>query len=349
MKTTLRIARRLMWLPLNIVLVSMLGFFLMRYEIGFGPIALPAPWKADGNIQLVQRIQLRQPINPLAEMQQNPQISPQALEAERIRLALDKPWYVQYTQWLKAFLKGDLGRNNRGESVAWLLALAAGNTLLLNVCVIAVTWLFGIPIGVVAALRRGGVFDATMAFSTSLAMAMPAFILALVLGVKVVETGILPYGGLHSPQAFAWPWYHQAWDTLLHLVLPVVVLSVSGIFVMQSLMRANLLEVLSKEYVFAAHARGLPEPRIVWKHAVRNALNPLVTILGFEFASLFGGAVLVETVLGYPGLGMMMYQAALSGDANMVMASLVLSSIMLVLGNALADSLLTLLDPRIQE
>jgi peptide/nickel transport system permease protein len=349
MKTPVSVLKRLLWLPINILLVSMLGFFLMRYDIAVGPVSIPTPWRTERVLELVPRIELRQPIDPLAEMKQNPQISPAALESERQRLALDKPWYVQYLHWLRAFLHGDLGRNNRGESVAWLLVLAAGNTLLLNVCVIVITWGMGIPLGVAAAVRKGTPLDGTLALATALSMAMPGFVLALILGVKVVETGILPYGGLRSAQAFAMPWYAQAWDTALHLVLPVTVLSLSGIFGMQRLMRANMLDTLHREYILSAKARGLPRWRIIWKHAVRNALNPLVTLLGFEFATLFGGAVLVETVLGYPGLGMTMYQAALSGDANMVMASLVLSSMMLVLGNALADVLLRILDPRITD
>jgi peptide/nickel transport system permease protein len=241
----------------------------------------------------------------------------------------------------------DLGKNTRGESVSWLLAKAAGYTLLLNVCVIAVTWILGIPFGIWAAVKRGHFLDKLLAILTSITLSIPAFILALVLGVKVVETGILPYGGFASPQAFGWSWWHQMADVALHLVLPITVLSLGGIFSMQRLMRANLLDVLSQDYIFAMRSRGVKEWLVIWKHAVRNALNPLVTILGFEFAGLFGGAVLVETVLGYPGIGLQMYQAALAGDANMVMASLVLSSIMLVIGNALADALLVVLDPRL--
>jgi peptide/nickel transport system permease protein len=186
-----------------------------------------------------------------------------------------------------------------------------------------------------------------MAFLTSVSLSTPAFILALILGVKIVETGLLPYGGIASPQAFEWPWWRQWADFAGHLVLPTVVLAFGGVFSMQRLMRANLLEVLSQTYVFSARSRGVLEWKVVWKHAVRNALNPLVTILGFEFAGLFGGAILVETVLGYPGIGLQMYQAAMAGDANMVMASLVLSSVMLVLGNAVADALLVVLDPRL--
>lgn len=341
------VAKRLLWLPINLVLVSLLGFFLMRYAFSIGPIDVPAPWTKAGVVRLVEKIELRQPIDPLAEMRQNPQISPQALEKEAKRLALDKPWYIQYQNWLLGFLQGDLGRNNRGESVAWLLAKAAGYTLLLNVCVILVTWILGVPLGILASVQYGKWGDQLLAFLTSVALSLPAFILALLLGVKVVETGILPYGGIASPQSFQWPIEQQVADVALHLILPVSVLAFGGIFSMQRLMRANLLEILSKDYVFTARSRGIQEWQVIWKHAVRNALNPLVTILGFEFASLFGGAVLVETVLGYPGIGLQMYQAAMAGDANMVMASLVLSSIMLVLGNALADVLLVVLDPRI--
>ncbi|XVJ51510.1 MAG: ABC transporter permease [Vampirovibrio sp.] len=339
--------KRLLWLPLNLFLVSLLGFFLMRYHLQIGPIEVPLPWGKAQTLHILDKIELRQPIDPLAEMRQNPQISPQALAKETERLALDQPWLIQYSHWILGFLHGDLGQNNRGESVAWLLSKAAGYTLLLNLCVLSVTWCVGIPLGIWAAVGRGGFFDQVMAFLTSVSLSTPAFILALVLGVKIVETGLLPYGGIASPQAFEWPWWRQWTDVAGHLVLPTVVLAFGGVFSMQRLMRANLLEVLSQTYVFSARSRGVLEWKVVWKHAVRNALNPLVTILGFEFAGLFGGAILVETVLGYPGIGLQMYQAAMAGDANMVMASLVLSSVMLVLGNAVADALLVVLDPRL--
>jgi peptide/nickel transport system permease protein len=179
-------------------------------------------------------------------------------------------------------------------------------------------------------------------------MAMPSFVLALALGVLAIKTGWLPFGGLTSPMHAQLSFPAQVWDVALHLALPTLVLTLLSITGVQRQMQANMLDVLGQPYIQTAKAKGLPQSVVLYKHAVRNALNPLLTLLGFELASLLSGAVLVETVLGFPGLGLQTFQASLAGDANMVMASLVLSSLLLVVGNLLADFGLLWLDPRVR-
>lgn len=342
------ILKRLAWLVPIVLVSSALGFFLMRFQLTIGPVALPTTLTGSKPIVLLEKIELKQPIDPLAELRLNPQLSASAIAQEEHRLALDKPWYIQYWRWLTAFVQGDWGTTNRGESVSWLLLGAAKNTILLNLCVLTCTWLIGLPLGVLAAQYTGTWVNSSLNVVTSLLMAIPSFVLALGLGVLAIKTGILPFGGLTSPMYAQLALPAQLWDVTIHLALPTLVLTLLSITGVQRQMQANMLDVLGQPYIQTAKAKGLPQVVILYKHAIRNALNPLLTLLGFELAGLLSGAVLVETVLGFPGLGLQTYQASLSGDANMVMASLVLSSLLLVFGNLLADIGLLFLDPRIR-
>lgn len=344
--------KRLLLAVPTLLLVSVLGFGLMRYSISFGPIDIPWPQTLGGNahgqIHLLDKLTLRQPIDPLAELRANPQITPEALAKETKRLGLDKPWYVQYGLWLKYALKGQLGQTNKGESVAWLLQDRAKNTLLLNGVTIALTWALALPLGVLAAVTVNRWPDRILTFLSSAAMALPGFVLALLAGLWVVQTGWLPLGGLTSANFRDLSWPQQALDLAAHLAVPVFVLTAGSVAGWVRQLRSNMLEVLGAEYIQTAKAKGLPPGQILFGHALKNALNPLITLMGFELAALLSGAVLVETVLGYPGLGYLTFQAAISGDSNLVMASLVLSASLLVLGNLVADLTLAATDPRIE-
>jgi peptide/nickel transport system permease protein len=341
-----QVLQRVLWAIPTLLVVSLLSFAMMRFQLTLGPweLQLPGlskPWK------VLDRLELRQPIDPLAELRQNPQISKEALAKEEKRLALNKPWYRQAAQWLWGALHLDFGTTLKGEQVAWLIGQRASNTLLLNSVVISLSWLLAIPLGVLAAVKANSWVDRTLTAMASVTLAIPGFLLALGLALLAAKTGWFPLGGLSSPLASQWPWYQQAWDVALHLTLPAAALCVGSVASLQRTMRANLLECLQSDYVRLAHARGLTPFTIIVKHALRNALNPMATLLGFEFASLLSGALLVETVLGYPGLGYLTYQAVLQGDTNLVMSTLVLATTMLLLGNLLADLLLQWLDPRV--
>lgn len=313
------IKRILQTIPL-LFIVSVLSFFLIRLA----------------------------PVDPLAELKLNPSITQETLNAEVQRLGLDKPVIVQYGLWLKNFVKGDLGYCTTGEKVVDKLAERIPNTLLLTSTVILLTWLVGIPLGILAALNWRKPLDRILTILSSIGMAIPSFFFALLLLIFAVKTSWFPTGGLTSYDFSEMNLFQKIIDVLHHLVLPVIVLFTISLSGLQRQMRGNLLDVLESDYVKFARAKGLPENKVIYKHALRNAINPMVTLLGFEFASLLSGAALTEYVFQYPGLGRLILEAVMKSDINLVMASLMIGTIMLVLGNLIADILLKLVDPRIE-
>lgn len=311
--------RILQTIPL-LIIVSLISFFIIRLS----------------------------PVDPLAELKLNPSISKETLQKETQRLGLDKPIYVQYWLWAKAFVKGDLGVTSNGEKVSAKLAERIPNTLLLTALVIFLTWLVGVPLGIAAALKWRTPFDRMLTVLTSIGMAIPSFFFAILLLIFAVKTGWFPAGGLTSYNFDEMNLFGKVFDIAHHLVLPTTVLFTISLAGLQRQMRANLLDVLDSDYVKFARAKGLSEFKVVYKHALRNALNPMITLLGFEFASLLSGAALTEYVFQYPGLGRLILEAVLKSDINLVMASLMMGAVMLILGNLIADILLIITDPRIR-
>lgn len=288
------------------------------------------------------------PVDPLAELKLNPSISPVTVERERQRLGLDKPIIVQYGKWAVSFIKGDLGVTSNGERVSQKLKERIPNTLLLTSIVILLTWIAGVPLGIIAAVNWKTPFDRILTVLTSIGMAIPSFFFAVLLLLFAVKTGWFPIGGLTSPNFADMNFGQKFLDISYHLVLPVFVLFTISLAGLQRQMRANMLDVLDSDYVKFARAKGLSEFKVVYKHALRNAINPMITLLGFEFAGLLSGAALTEYVFQYPGLGRLILEAVLRSDINLVMASLMMGAIMLVLGNLIADILLIITDPRIR-
>ncbi len=288
------------------------------------------------------------PVDPLGELRLNPSISQETLEKEQKRLGLDKPIYVQYFLWAKSFIKGDLGYTSAGEKVSTKLAERIPNTVLLTSVVIFSTWLVGIPLGLLAAIRQKSYLDRLLTLLTSMGMAIPSFFLAILLLLFAVKTGWFPAGGLTSYNFSEMTFLEKFFDISKHLFLPALVLFTVSLSGLQRQMRANTLEVLDSDYIKYARAKGLPESKIIFKHALRNAINPMITLLGFEFAGLLSGAALTEYVFQYPGLGRLILEAVMKSDINLVMASLMIGAFMLVLGNLIADILLIITDPRIR-
>jgi len=312
------ISKRLLQVIPLFILVSLISFFIIRLS----------------------------PIDPLAELRLNPSISEETLQKEIQRLKLDKPIIVQYLYWGKSFLQGDLGYTSAGEKVSVKLKERIPNTLLLTSIVILLTWLAGIPLGILSAIYKGTPFDRMLTIISSIGMAIPSFFFAILLLIFAVKTGWFPAGGLTSYNYNELSFGGKFIDITKHLVLPVTVLFAVSLSGLQRQMRANMLEVLDSDYIKFARAKGLNEFKVIVKHALRNAINPLITLLGFEFAGLLSGAALTEYVFQYPGLGRLILEAVLKSDINLVMASLMMGTIMLVIGNLLADILLMLTDPR---
>ncbi len=288
------------------------------------------------------------PVDPLAELKLNPSVSPITVEREKERLGLDKPIIIQYGMWAKSFIKGDLGVTSTGERVSQKLKERIPNTLLLTSIVILLTWLVGVPLGIIAAVNWKTPFDRVLTVLTSIGMAIPSFFFAVLLLIFAVKTGWFPIGGLTSPGFAEMGLCAKILDIAHHLILPVFVLFTISLASLQRQMRANMLDVLDSDYVKFARAKGLSETTVIYKHALRNAINPMITLLGFEFAGLLSGAALTEYVFQYPGLGRLILEAVMKSDINLVMASLMMGAIMLIAGNLIADILLIITDPRIR-
>ncbi|MBR6126470.1 ABC transporter permease [bacterium] len=288
------------------------------------------------------------PIDPLAELRLNPSISQETLDKEVKRLRLDKPIYIQYVYWAKSFVKGDLGYTSAGEKVSTKLKERIPNTLLLTIIVIFMTWIVGIPLGIFAAIKKETAWDRILTVISSIGMAIPSFFFAILMLMFAVKTGWFPVGGLTSYNFNEMSFGSKLLDLAKHLILPVIVLFTISLSGLQRQMRANMLEVLDSDYIKFARAKGLSEFKVIFKHALRNAINPMITLLGFEFAGLLSGAALTEYVFQYPGLGRLILEAVMKSDINLVMASLMMGTIMLILGNLIADILLMITDPRIR-
>ena len=307
----------------------------------------------------------------LSEARNSKDISPEIVRQEEIRLGLDKPWYVQYARWLNGVspVKTNLllPPQQRGEHAAvyfgkpdfgysWSYKIPVGElvaqrlwpTLMLALASTLLSYAVAIPLGVLAAVKKDSVFDNVCSFLSYAALSVPYFFLALLAVLFAAVSGLLPTGGQMSIlHEFMSP-LERLGDYLKHLILPTVVLSLGSIASITRVMRGNFLDYARAEFATTARAKGLGENVIMFKHVLRNALNPIITSFGVAFAGLLSGSLLVENVMNYPGLGQLIYAAIVKQDQYVVMAGVLLGCAMLVVGQLLADILLALADPRIR-
>jgi peptide/nickel transport system permease protein len=285
----------------------------------------------------------------LTQYSDNPSISPETLARMRTDFGFGKPWYVQYLLWLNSALHLNFGYSLENHvPVTQLLWQGMGNTLLLSVCSLVLSWGLAIPLGILAGVRRNTLLDRLISLGAFAGISIPGFFLALLMLLFAQRTGWFPVGGMHSINADTMSSGERFVDLLRHLALPVLVVTTSGFAGILRQMRGSLLDVLRENYILAARARGLAERKVIFKHAARNAINPLVTVFGFSLASLLSGSALVERVMQWPGLGQLILGAVLSKDLYLVMGSFVMASLLLLLGNLVGDILLYLADPRIK-
>lgn len=285
----------------------------------------------------------------LDSLKLDPSIGQGFIDQERIRLGLDKPWIQQYFIWLGNLLRGDFGLSYTHKvPVLTLVVQRAGATLLLAISSVIMTWVIALPMGILGAIRQHTSLDRGLQIVSYVGQAMPSFILAILLLIFAQSVGWLPVGGMTSINFSDYSWWGKLMDLGWHLLLPTLALSITGFAGLQRITRGSFLDVLRQEYIQSARARGLPEWRVLMIHAFRNAINPLITILGFEFASLLSGSFVAEFFFNWPGLGKLLLEAVQSFDINVVMAGLLFGSLMLMIGNLLADLLLQAVDPRIR-
>lgn len=275
---------------------------------------------------------------------------PEQLIAELEReFGLDRPWYVQYGKWLANVAQLNFGYSwSFKVPVIDLIGSRLFSTFLLSLTSLLFAWCIAIPLGVLAAIYKDSVFDRVSSFLAYAALSIPEFFLALLAVWFAAVTGLFPIGGATSIEYEFLSPGGQFLDRLHHLVLPTIVLGIGGIAGLMRIMRANFLDTIRAEYVQTARAKGVPEGLVMFKHVLRNAINPLISAFGFSFSSLLSGALIVEIVMNYPGLGNLIYHSLLREDQFVVLAAIMLSCTMLVIGNLVADICLAWSDPRIR-
>ena len=279
----------------------------------------------------------------------NPQISQATIARYEKLYHLDQPLATQYVHWVKNLFKGELGYSFfYNVPVIKIIGGRLLNTFILSLASLLLTWLIAIPLGVWAAVRYNRLIDRALSFFSFAGLSIPSFFLAIILLYAASHWGGLPLGGMHSADYDDLSALGKFFDLARHLIIPTTVLSLGSIAGLQRIMRGNMLAVLRQQYILTARAKGLPEGRVIYRHALRNAINPLITILGYEFSGLLSGAALTEIICNWPGLGALMLTAMRAKDAYLVMASMLMGGVLLLLGNLLSDLLLALSDPRIR-
>lgn len=322
-ETTLYIAKRLLQGLLTLLLASFLSFIIIQLAPG----------------------------SYLDTLKQNPKISPETIEQLTQQFGLDQPWYIQYGKWLWEVITGfNFGISfvyNR--SVGSLLLERIPATLLLAIASIILTWAIALPLGIISAVRQDSRLDKSLRVISYFGQGFPSFITALLLLILAQSlTPLLPVGDMTSLNYAELSPVGKILDIGWHMILPTIALSITSFAGLQRLMRGQMLDVMRQDYIQTARAKGLPENRVIYVHALRNAVNPLITLLGFEFASLLGGAFIAEFFFNWPGLGRLILQAVQAQDLYLVMGSLIMGATMLIIGNLLADLLLKAVDPRIK-
>ena len=286
-------------------------------------------------------------------IQQDLQMRATGAQRETLRqmYGLDKPIYVQFGRWLWRVARLDFGRSYSpdGRAVLDKIAERIPITLGLNILELIIIFSVAVPLGILSATRQYSTFDKSMTLFVFVGFATPDFWLALLLMILFgVQLGWLPISGLRSLNFEYLAFWAQIWDFLSHLILPILVASFGGLAYLSRLMRGSLLEVIRQDYIRTARAKGLPERDVIYKHGVRNAVIPVVTLLGLMVPGLLGGSVFIETVFAIPGMGQLFVQSAFSRDEPVLMALVVIGASLSLLGNILADVSYGLVDPRIR-
>lgn len=314
--------------------IEFMGQYLIKRLIGLVPILIGTSLIAFFLVRLVPG----DPATALLGLE----ATPEAIAALRLKLALDEPLPVQYLTWLGNVFMGDMGRSIQGgRDVLTLILSALMPTALLAVMALLVSLSISIPAGVIAATRRNQGADYVVTFLALCGISMPSFWLAILLIMAFsIALPILPSSGYVSP-------FVSPWDFIRHVTLPAITLGAALAAATMRMTRAAMLEVLQADYVRTAKAKGLSERAVVWRHAFRNALIPIVTLLGIQFGQVLGGVVVTETVFSWPGIGKLTVDAIFARDYPVVQGAVLFTAALFVLINLITDLIYSALDPRI--
>ncbi|MDD5348369.1 MAG: ABC transporter permease [Candidatus Omnitrophica bacterium] len=284
------------------------------------------------------------------EQSLNPKVSPE-IRAKLYKLyGLDKPLHVQYADWLKRSVRFDFGDSFAdGRPVARRILERMPLTILVNAVSLVCVFLAAIPLGIKAAQKPGGRFDNATTVAVFVLFAVPTFWLALLLMQLVcIRLGWLPISGIKSLDFEYFSPARKVMDIGWHLILPVFVTTLGSLAGISRYMRSSMIEAMSQPYIVTARAKGLPERTVVYKHGLRNALLPIVTLVGLSIPGLLGGSVIFESIFALPGLGRLFYEAVMTRDYPLIMAEVVLGAVLTMAGNLIADISYAYVDPRIR-
>jgi peptide/nickel transport system permease protein len=290
------------------------------------------------------------PGSPVTRLEFNPRTSQEDIDRIKANLGLDAPLHERYIIWVSNVAQGDFGISLRNyRPVRDTIMDKLPNTLLLTGTALLLSLVFSIPVGVYGAVKRNTTFDNVSTAGAVAGFSMPTFWLGLLVillfAVKFQQWGFpsLPAGGTHDLRGGG-----GFWDRLEHLILPAATLAFVQTAAWTRFIRSSMIEVLSQDYMRTAKAKGLRERVVIFRHGLRNAMLPLVTLLGIAIPDLFGGALIIEQIFTWPGMGQLAFNAALNKDYTLVMGIVVFVSVLVIIGNLIADVVYGLLDPRIR-
>ena len=317
--------------------------YVVRRLLGMVPLLLGVTFLTFGLMNLL-------PGSPVSDLKFNPRMRPQDVARIERNLGLDQPWPERYARWLVGVAQGDLGLSlTNATPVRDRILNVLPNTLLLTTSALVFALLLAVPLGIYAAVRHRSWFDRAATVASVAAFAMPSVWLALLLvilfALKFREWGLpaLPAGGMRDLRQGG-----GVLDRVEHLILPTVALGLVQVGVWASYIRSSMLEVLRQDFVRTAQAKGLRQRAVLYRHAFRNAFLPLVTLVGLALPGLFGGAILVESIFAWNGIGLLTIQAVGQRDYTLVMGTTLMFAVLTMLGNLVADLLYAALDPRIR-
>jgi peptide/nickel transport system permease protein len=288
------------------------------------------------------------PTDQITDM--NSKVSIQAKEKLIKLYGLDKPWHIQYWNWLKRLSKLNFGDSFKdGRPAIKKIAERLPASILLNLLALAAIFLLAIPIGVFSSLKKNSFFDHFATITAFIGYSVPTFWLALLLMILFgLKLGWLPISGLHSLNYSDLSFLEKITDIAKHLVLPVFVSAFTGLAGLSLFAKSSMLEVIKHDYIRTAYSKGLSNNRIFFKHAMSNALLPVITILGLSLPGLIGGGFIFETIFAYPGMGRLGFEAIMSRDYPVIMAVGTIAAVLTLAGNLIADILYAWADPRIR-
>jgi peptide/nickel transport system permease protein len=287
------------------------------------------------------------PGSPIA-LTMDPKVSPKIIEQMEKNYDLDKPIYQQYFLWIKKLFTGKLYSFKDGRPVMEKIGERIWNTLLLNLVATIIIFSLAIPLGVFSAKRQYTFLDHLGTFGAFLGLSIPGFWLAYLIILGTVELFGYPVLGMRSFVTEGFGMTEIVLDRIWHLMLPALIMAIHGIAGLSRYTRSSMLEVIRQDYIRTAKAKGVPEETVYYKHGLKNALLPIITLFGFLIPGLIGGSIIMETVFAWPGIGRLAYQAVLARDYPVVMTTLTISAVLTLVGNFVADILYGIADPRIR-